>query len=633
MKASARQPVKDREGLWAAILERALDPIVLLDASGTVRMANLAALRLAGLTELPPDGVALDPFIHPDSRERVRRDIEHVLATGEDLKGEHRLLTSQGDLWMEALACRLEFDGETWLLVTCRDVTERQLAMQEGARLMRAIEQSAEITMITDADGAIEYVNPAFERVTGYSRAEALGRNPRFLKSGRHDEPFYRKMWQAISSGKVWMGHFFNRRKDGEIYEEDASISPVFDATGRIVNYVAVKRDVTHERQLEAQLQDAQRMESIGRLASGVAHEFKNSLQVIRGFADLLIEEAPAGSRLRADAEEIRLATDQASGIARQLLMFARSDAAVYHPLDMNALIGAQRDLLRPLIGEDIVLRLDLAADAWPACANEGQIKQVLTNLVLNARDALPRGGHLTISTANIVFAAEDIPPGSDLREGAFVCMAVADDGIGLSKEVRAHLFEPFYTTKALARGSGLGLSVTYGIVRQHGGWINVYSEVDCGSVFKVYLPALPTEEQLACWRAAQKTPTVRARVLLVEDEDSLRALAGRTMRQSGCDVEEAATMEEAWRLSCRDMDRFDAVVVDLILPDGNGAELVERMRGYRPKLPILVTTGYTDAESRYPALRSAQCRMLFKPYPVWTLVQALAEEIGCGPQ
>ncbi|MEN7972572.1 MAG: PAS domain S-box protein [Verrucomicrobiota bacterium] len=362
-----------------------------------------------------------------------------------------------------------------------RFIAEEKKRIRDLDLLSTAIGQSNETVVVTDSKGAIEYVNPAFEAITGYSCEEVIGKNPKILKSGLHSEEVYAEMWSRISSGEVWSGVLKNKRKDGSIYTEDAAISPVRNASGDIVNYVGVKRDITKELHLKEQINHAQKLEAVGRLAGGVAHDFNNFLQTILGATGILLGEMEEGTSQHGDVEEIRKATLRAAGLTRQLLEFGQNREVEYVALDINGVVRQSERMTRLLIGKKIELVFDLDDSLGSVLGDSGQIEQVLLNLVINARDAMPDGGKLCVSTRNVV-AEKDVSAGVADK---YVCLSVSDTGDGISEDVKKHLFEPFFTTKEVGKGTGLGLSVVYGIVEQHGGWIEVFSSEGEGSVFK----------------------------------------------------------------------------------------------------------------------------------------------------
>ena len=478
-----------------------------------------------------------------------------------------------------------------------RDITEGKLAEESHIRLTTAIEQSAETTMITDLNGTILYVNPAFEKASGYTREEALGQNPRFLKSGKHDAEFYRKMWAVLGHGEVWSGRITNKKKDGTLYDEDASISPVRDAAGKVVNYVAVKRDVTHEAQLEAQLRQAQKMEAVGQLAGGVAHDFNNMLAVIRGNAELLLmDEEQFTAEVREGLEHVVAASERAANLTRQLLTFSRKQVMQPQPLLLNEVIANLSKMLRRVISEDINLQCYYAARLPHVQADTGMMEQVILNLVVNARDAMPAGGQLHVATEQVTLDQAQARVKLGAYAGEFVCLLVSDTGTGIAPEVLPRIFEPFFTTKEVGKGTGLGLATVYGIVQQHQGWIEVSSRVGQGTTFKVFLPAIPTPTRSAA--AAVAGADIRGgkeTILLVEDEHTVRLTTRRVLERKGYKVWEATSAQEALELWHSYEGEIALLLTDIIMPgEMSGRDLAERLWEQRPGLNVIFMSGYS---------------------------------------
>lgn len=509
----------------------------------------------------------------------------------------------------------------------------------ERARLAEAIEQSAETVVITDQAGTIVYVNPTFTAVSGYSRQEAVGRNPRLLKSGVQDESFYRTLWDTISSGRTWRGRMFNRRKDGTCFTEEATISPVRDAAGRITHYVAVKRDVTehlrqHEDrlQLEQQLQQAQRVESIGRLAGGVAHDFNNLLSVILGYGEQLIEDLASDVRLREKAEKLVESARRSAALTRQLLAFSRRQTLQPKVLDLNRVLRDLDSMLRRLIGEDVELELVLASALSRVLADPGQIEQAVMNLAVNARDAMPHGGTLLIETADVELDEVYAQTHVDVLPGRYVLVAVSDTGCGIPREHLPKIFEPFFTTKEPGRGTGLGLATVYGIVKQSGGHIWVYSEPGRGATFKIYLPVtLAEQEPEASPAAAAKPPRGSEHILVVEDEASLRSLVERELRSLGYWVTTAVEGEAALRLVNERGLQPDLLLTDVIMPKMGGAVLAEHLRRIRPDLKVLYMSGYTDSAIMHHGVLDPDKHFIEKPFQIRDLAIKLRQILG-GP-
>src|SRR6185503_2924977 len=469
-----------------------------LDPAGIVRKINAAAEEITGYKRAEVEGTSWFELLVPRDRyPYVWEEFERLMREGVTAGGfENPILTKQGDerqiMWRNTTL--READRIVGIIAFGMDVTERRRAEDQQARLSRVVEQATESIMITDAQGTITYVNPAFESISGYSRAEVIGQNPRILKSGHQDAAFYRRMWETLARGEVWKGRLVNRRKDGTLFQEDATIGPVRDASGRLVNYVAVKRDVTTEMRLERQLMQAQKMEAIGRLAGGVAHDFNNLLGVIVGYGEITRRKLGDNDSLTAKVDQILKAAERAAGLTRQLLAFSRQQVLQPKIVDLNVIVSDVGKMLRRLIGEDIQLTSSLDPDLGSVKADPGQIEQVLMNLAVNARDAMPEGGHLTIETRNAELSPDDAARRPPTLAGRYVMLAVTDSGMGMDAETQSHLFEPFFTTKEMGKGTGLGLSTVYGIVKQSDGYIWCESATGAGTTFRIYLPRTGAE-------------------------------------------------------------------------------------------------------------------------------------------
>jgi PAS domain S-box-containing protein len=462
-------------GANAFILKPAEPDIFLARIREVLANATSTGAEPTALTE--PGGPTRLPIAAPDEEEaRNLRQYSEVLI--------HKL----EDKMEEAERANRELQQE----LAERKRIEAQLREREEshARLATAVEQAAESIVITDLSGTILYVNPAFERITGYTAQEAVGRNPRMLKSGQHDAAFYGQMWDTLLQGHVWSGRITNKKKSGALYEAEITISPIHDSTGQIVNYVAVKHDVTRQVLMESQLRQAQKMEAIGQLAGGVAHDFNNLLTVIQGNASLLLS-AEVNSAIRTEcSQQILHATERAATLTRQLLLFSRKQVMQPANRNLNDIVEGMVKMLRRVLGGDVALRSELAPGLPPVFADVGMIEQILLNLAVNARDAMPTGGVLTISTGTQVLDGKEATNAHLDAAGEFVWLRISDTGCGIPPEVRPRIFEPFFTTKEVGKGTGLGLATVYGIVEQHHGWIDVTSETGSGSTFKVYLPA-----------------------------------------------------------------------------------------------------------------------------------------------
>ena len=532
--------------------------------------------------------------------------------------------------WFYCRVTRFPGDGPVRAVVTHENITARKRVEESHARLATAVEQSAETIVITDTDGKILYANPAFEKTSGYTRAEVLGQNPRLLKSGKQDAAFYREMWNVLARGEVWHGHFFNKRKDGTIYEEDATISPMRDAAGQIINFVAVKRDVTHELQVESQFRQLQKMEAIGTLAGGVAHDFNNMLMVISMEAGLLKSSGGLSPEQKKYADDINLTVDRAAALTRQLLLFSRREVLQPRNLDLSETVTHTTKMLRRILGEHIEVQLKLAPQPMFIHADAGMMEQVLMNLSVNARDAMPGGGQLIITTAGVELDECAATQSVQARHGAFVCLSVADTGSGIPPEVLPRIFEPFFTTKGIGQGTGLGLATVFGIVQQHQGWINVQSEVGRGTTFTVYLPRLVgMSDQINAQTMLAAIPSGKETILLVEDEPALLNMMRLTLTQLGYQVLTASTGNEALKVWKQHGPKIRLLLTDMLMPDGmTGRELAERLIQKKPRLKVIYMSGYSpDLVARDFEVQTG-VNFLAKPFQARQLAQVIRDSL-----
>jgi PAS domain S-box-containing protein len=619
------QALRDSERELRSIFDRAQDAMVLMNDAGTFVDVNTAACELLGMSRDQLLGRRLAQFA--PSGDDLKNLWGSFRQTG-SIRDERPIIRPDGtvlDVEFTATA-DVVLGRHLWVI---RDVSERKRAERNLQRLKQAVEQSAESIIITDPQGTILYVNPAFEALTGYSRAEAIGNNPRMLKSGVQDQEFYRELWSALERGEAWRGSFVNKRKDGTLFEEEATISPVHDEQGTLVSYVAVKRYVGRERQLEQQLHQAQRLEAVGRLAGGVAHDFNNLLTAILGYAHTALTKLSAQEPLRRNLEEIIKRADQAGNLTRQLLTYSSHQALEPRVLDLNALLGNMDGRIRELIGEHIALRMALAADLWRIFADPSGLERVVLNLVINARDAMPAGGKLTIETANVDLDQSYARDHIGVNPGPHVLLALADSGIGLDPETKAHLFEPFYTTKAPGQGGGLGLPTVYGIVKQSGGFIWAYSETGHGTVFKIYLPK--TDQALAALHPAapRPAPTGSETILVVEDDEAVRQLITETLGAHGYTVLEASSGEQALLAAQTRRGPIDLLLTDVVLTGIGGPEVAQRLSEQRPNTMILYMSGYTDQAIVHHGILAQKMHFIQKPFAPAALARKIREVLA----
>ena len=859
-------------------------------AAGTVEW-SAEMFRIFGIDERPNGLTSREvaALVHPADAAAWDEVVSRSTREGAPLPADWRIVRPDGTVrWIHgegALEHGADGSVVAWVGFV-QDVTESHEAVRSSARLERAIEQANDSIVITDRDSSIEYVNPAFERITGYTRAEAIGQNPSMLKSGRHGDEFYRSMWATLLAGDTWNGEIVNRRKDGSLYVEEASLSPIRDGSGITTAYVAVKRDVTdrkraeedlararrllddaqaisrvggweydaateriswtdevyrihgvdrtfdpgtasgdlpfyapddrpiveaafrraleagepydleveldradgrriwvrtvgrpvvedgavvrvtgdiaditdrkdaeaasrasehrfrllfesltsgfalHEivrdrdgiavdyrflqvnpafeallgrpaselvgrtvlevlpgtepswieryarvvdtgepadfedyareldhwyhvvayrpepehfavlvdditerRRADAQLQEAQKLEAIGRLAGGIAHDFNNLLTVIGGAAEVLADQTPSDDVRRAEVVTIREASERAAGLTRQLLAFGRRQVLVPTVVDIGRVLADLAPMLHRTLGEDVEVRLDVAADADPVRVDRAQLERVVINLAFNARDAMPEGGTLTLAAAPETVSAEvsRLHPGS--KPGRYTVLSVTDTGLGMPPDVIGRIFEPFFTTRTDRGGTGLGLASVEGIVGQSGGWIDVSSAPGSGTTFSIHLPC--TGDPVARPEAPTETvrPGARETVLLVEDDTAVRAITARMLRGLGYAVVEEPSAEGALARGRDGLDGVHVLMTDVVMPGLSGRHLSERLTRIRPGLRTLFVSGYSPDPLLEDRLRDPWAAFLAKPFARDELAAALRELLDDQPR
>jgi PAS domain S-box-containing protein len=592
--------------VWDELIEATQDGIGRGRISLCAADGLLVPVRL-GMSRVQVDSESCVSVVATDLTEISRKE-EELRALSAEL--EKRVAQRTTDLVASRLAALNIMEDA----IAARESIEK--AEVELARLGAAVGQTEDSILITDLKGNIQYVNPAFERTTGYTREEALHQNPRILKSGKTPAAVYKDLWDTITSGRVWVGRLTNRRKDGTLFDERATISTVHDESGKIAGYLAVKHDISAFLQLEEQLRQSQKMEAIGQLAGGVAHDFNNLLTAINGYSSLALQRIEENHPLKGFLEEIKKAGDRAANLTRQLLAFGRKQILMPVPLDLNDVVSDMNKMLRRLIGEDIELVSKFDPQLPKIKADPGQVEQVLVNLVVNARDAMPTGGTLTIETAAIELDHEYAAQRVGVRSGRYVMLAVSDTGTGMSEETKARIFDPFFTTKEKGKGTGLGLSTVYGIIKQSGGNVWVYSEPDCGSTFKVYLPQTePSAARANDQIVDVSVPTGTETILLVEDEDVVRRLARQILEQAGYKVIEASRGEEAIRLGTEAGNSIDLLLTDVVMPQMSGKEVASSLAGACPDTRVLFMSGYTDEAIVQHGVLDPNVEFIQKPF------------------
>ena len=629
----AEEALRESEERFRSLVENATVGIYRTTPQGRILMANSALVRMLGYANFEAlaarklEGEGFEPgYPRRLFRERMEQDGEvsglEEAWTRQD--GTVIFVRESGRAVQSQDGKTLYYDG------VVEDITGERRAEAEHVRLVTAIEQSAEGVVITNTRGDIEYVNPAFTRITGYSREEVLGQNPRVLKSGKHDLEFYHHLWETILKGQTWQGELTNQRKDGSHYTEQMSVTPIVDSRGEITHFIATKQDVTERRTLEAQLHQASKMQAVGRLAGGVAHDFNNLLTVINGYAEILMEMPVLDTKSSGYLKEIYNAGERAASLTRQLLAFSRHQVLAPQILDLNAVVSNLEKMLRRLIGEDVKLHTLLNPSLARVKADPGQIEQVIMNLAVNARDAMPKGGDLAIETSNVELDAEYARSHPTVKPGPHVVLVVSDTGVGMTPETQGRIFEPFFTTKEMGQGTGLGLATVYGIVKQSGGSVWVYSEVGRGTTFKIYFPVVSDgfavkEPPKLAMDSASGTETV----LVVEDEEGVRSLVRLALVSGGYKVLETPDAESALAICSSHDGPIHLLLTDVVMPQMSGPEVASKVAGLRPGIKVLYMSGYTDDAVVHHGVLSQDMPFIQKPFSPVSLRKKIREVLG----
>jgi len=748
-RARLQRELVASETRYRRLFETAKDGILILDAStGQITDANPFLAHLLGYSREELLGKRLweiGPFKHTAKSKVAFEELQNNdYIRYEDLPLETRDGTSVD---VEFVSNVYAVNGDKVIQCNIRDITSRKQVEKRLHLQTTALQSAANAIVLTDASGDISWVNAAFTTMTGYTADEAIGQNPRILKSGIHPHSFYEAMWETLRRGHIWRGEVVNRRKDSKLYTEEMTITPVCDDRGDITHFIAIKQDVTQRRlveealqslvdnapfgicrtsiekdcyetvnstfremlggysveealqlkiskqvwadpkgrdrmieilrqnsrikgfettfqrrdgspmpvrisgslirdvdgtehfegyvedmtlqsTLEQQVRQAQKLEAVGRLAGGMAHDFNNVLVVIKLSTELMLCQITPDNPLTKPLLQVSNAADRAAALTRQMLAFGRQQMMQTRIINLNSVVSETSHMLRRVIGEDIELVTKLSDSVENSRLDPDQVTQVILNLAVNARDAMPEGGTLHIETASVDLDDAYTKTHPPVRPGRYVMLAVSDTGTGIDKSVLPHIFDPFFTTKEVGKGTGLGLSIVYGIVKQSGGYIWAYSEPEYGTTFKLYFPvtAAPLEGPVA------RTETIfhptGQWVLLVEDEALIRGNVSECLRQLGYQVLEAENGEKALRLCEEHRGRIDLVLTDLVMPGMSGHELAGELAQHHPEIKLLFMSGYTEDSAARRDILLKGSPFLQKPFSVSDLSNAVQQAL-----
>ncbi len=640
-RKQSEKAVRDSETRLRAVINTSLDAVIGMTAQGVITNWNPRATAIFGWSHDQAIGQKLaELIIPPQDRDAYERGVQLFLRTGDEGQVFNRRVeltgvNREGTEFPIELSMSAVKRGETYVFnAFVADITERKRAEEIRVRLASIVESSEDAIISTTLEGIVTSWNGGAERTFGYTADETIGQPIGLLiPQDRLDEEA--QIIVRVTQGER-VTHFetVRRRKDGKDITIALTISPIKDGAGTLIGISKIARDITEQKGLEAQLRQSQKMEGVGQLAGGIAHDFNNLLTVINSYSAMVLGELDFSNPfLRNGIEQIKEAGYRAASLTRQLLMFSRQRVLEPKMLDLNEVVSNIVKLLQRLIGEDITQVLCLHPLLGQVKIDPGQMEQIIMNLAVNARDAMPGGGQLTIETENIELDHAFVSTQALVQPGSYVMLAVSDTGCGMDAETQSRIFEPFFTTKEPGKGTGLGLATVYGIVKQSGGNIGVSSEVGKGTTLRIYLPRVEeTSERPEPGAIPAELLRGSETVLLVEDDEMVQALVQAILERYGYHVLAARNVHDALRLAQEGSEQIHLLLTDIIMPEMNGPELVKRFLSFRPETPVLLMSGYTEKVISCTAALEPGIDFLQKPFTPQTLTQKVREVLNMIP-
>ncbi|MBN1255623.1 MAG: PAS domain S-box protein [Deltaproteobacteria bacterium] len=612
----AHEALHESEEQYRTIFETTGTATMIVEEDGVISMVNSEFEKVFGYLKEEIEGTAnWGKFIIGDDLElmseyhKLRRNDPTAVPRRYEVRGIDR----EGNI-KDLLLTIAIIPGTKRSVVSMLDITERKTAEERLTLLATAIEQAAEGIAIADKEGMIQYINPSYERISGYDRGEVVGRDHIILKrAGEKTSPG--DMADTLVRGEVWTGRMTNKRKNGTSYNVEVSISPIRDKTGTIRNYVTIERDVTHEADLEMQLRQAQKMEAIGTLAGGIAHDFNNILAAIMGYAEMALYDVPEGTQGRRNLEQVIKAGYRGKDLVKQIITFSRRSEQERRPMQVSPIVREALKLLRASLPSTIDIRHTITTQSGMVLADPTQIHQVLMNLCSNAAYAMrEKGGILEVSLTDVDIDSDEKSSYQNLHGGAYLKLTVSDTGHGIDRAIRERIFDPFFTTKRTGEGTGMGLAVVHGIVKSYCGTVMVDSEVGRGSTFNVFFPRVDGNFPLEVDTAA---PLSRGeeRILFVDDEEDLVYMAQQMLERFGYRIVAKANSLEALEVFKAQPDQFALVITDQTMPHMTGADLARELLRIRPDIPIILCTGFSEVITADEAKALGVREFVMKPF------------------
>jgi PAS domain S-box-containing protein len=621
------------EGRFRALFKQTGIGVAIFEKSGCIIDSNPALLKMLGYSHEELCGRIFTEFVHSEDAPSDLDCFKELMAgQGDTYKLEERYISRDGGIRWGLLTVSSIRDGEgqpAFAVAMIGDITERKLAEEELARLATVVEQSEENIILMDKEGFIRYVNGSFEQTSGYTRSELLDRHISILRNGQNQEVYGKTIWDTLVRGEVWNGHIANKKKDGTVYYVEATISAIRDKEGTIACYAILQRDITNEMKLEKQLRQAQKMEAIGTLAGGIAHDFNNILSAIVGYTQLAASVIPQGSPTSQYLKQVLTAANRATDLVKQILTFSRQTELEQKPIRISSILKEALKLLRPSLPSTIEIRQQIHSPIDPILADPSQIHQILMNLCTNAAHAMrEKGGVLSVALTMVELDTATASRHEGVKPGPYVRLTVSDTGYGMDAVTMERIFDPFFTTKGLEGGTGMGLSVVHGIVKNHGGMITVFSEPGVGTTFNVFFPRIETriEEEIA---VPLPLPTGKERILFVDDEEMLVTVAQQLLTRMGYEVTAITSSTDALHLFKDQPDRFDLVITDQTMPKMTGTQLAKELLAIRPDLPIILSTGFSEMITPDRAKAAGIREFVLKPVTQRDLAECIRRVLG----
>ena len=612
---AAKEKAEATEMRFRAIIEQAVEGITIADVNGNYVLVNPAFCEMTGYSNEELLQMKVFDLVENSKPRKINPKLFGI-------NRDFSLIRKNNSTFpIQIIINPIKIGSETFLLGIVTDITKQKKSDEQILKLSTAVTQSPSTIAITDIKGNLEYVNPKFTELTGYNLDEVKGINPKILKAGTLNDDFFKDLWDTISSGKKWRGEFHNKKKNGELFWESASISPIFDSENKIINYVKVAEDITEIKRTELELLKMEKLKSIGTLAGGIAHDFNNILAGIYGYVSLALmkmEEKHPSYHFLAETEK---SINRATQLTRQLLTFSKGGSPVKKDVDLVKII--KETVIFDLSGSNVKPVFNFAENLHNAKVDEGQIQQVFSNLTINANQASPDGGHLYISVINSLVSDDEI---LGLKSGEYLKITVKDEGTGIPKKYIDKIFDPYFTTKQT--GSGLGLATTYSIIKKHYGHLEIDSVLGKGTQFTIYLPV--SKEKFVEQKQIFKSKILKSTgyILIMDDEEVIRAMASKMINSLGYKTETASNGDEAiskYEESIKNKNPFDAIILDLTIPGGmGGKEAAKKILEINPEVKMIVSSGYTSGAvlSDYKAFGFIE--KIDKPYTMASLNDVL---------